>query len=177
MQEQPKGLDRLAKRFRHDISLVKNGVSTCFGLDGRAAVAKYKASSAALINNLDREFELALKAGITLDQAYDLYEAEMKQNRCTGFYFAAELPLFLLRSACVVKNQLQRCYGCQAQCIFQNHTCNTPKETVRCQLHLTAWQGRVCVLVECWQYQVVDINNSTQKACMLLSSLVLSSAI
>ena len=81
LQEQPKNLDKLAKRFRRDISLVKNGVNTCFGLDGKAAVTKYNASSASLVNNLDKEFELAVKAGVTLAQAYDLYEAELRQNR------------------------------------------------------------------------------------------------
>ena len=82
LQESGKGLDRLAKRFRHSISLVKNGVSTCFGLDGKAAVAKYCASSAALVNRLDREYELAVLAGVSIEQAYDLYEAELQQNRC-----------------------------------------------------------------------------------------------
>lgn len=76
----------MAKRFRHDISLVKNGVSTCFGLDGESAIAKYKASSAALVNNLDKEHELAVKADVTLQQAYDLYEAELKQNRCDDLH-------------------------------------------------------------------------------------------
>ena len=82
LQEQGKGLEKLAKRFRHDISLIKNGVNTCFGLDGRAAIAKYNASSAALMNGLDRENELADRAKISLALAYDLYEAELKQNRC-----------------------------------------------------------------------------------------------
>lgn len=77
----------MAKRFRHDISLVKNGVSTCFGLDGTSAIAKYKASSAALVNNLDKEHELAVKADVTLEQAYDLYEAELKQNRCDDLHY------------------------------------------------------------------------------------------
>lgn len=76
----------MAKRFRHDISLVKNGVSTCFGLDGTSAIAKYKASSAALVNNLDKEHELAAKAEVTLEQAYDMYEAELKQNRCDDLH-------------------------------------------------------------------------------------------
>ncbi len=76
----------MAKRFRHDISLVKNGVSTCFGLDGTLAIAKYKASSAALVNNLDKEHELADKAEVILEQAYDLYEAELKQNRCDDLH-------------------------------------------------------------------------------------------
>ena len=44
-------------------------------------MTKYNASSAALVNNLDKEFELAVKAGVTLAQAYDLYEAELKRNR------------------------------------------------------------------------------------------------
>ena len=96
MQEQPRGLDKLAKRFRHDISLLKNGVSTCFGLDGQAAIAKYRASSAALVNNLDKEFELAVKAGITLEQAFDIYEAEMKQNRCHAQSIADRYTLCLL---------------------------------------------------------------------------------
>lgn len=82
LQEQGKGLEKLSKRFRHDISLIKNGVSTCFGLDGRAAIAKYKAGSAALVNSLDKEHELAEEAGVSLEQAFDLYEAELKQNRC-----------------------------------------------------------------------------------------------
>jgi len=86
LQEQPKSLEKMAKRFRHDISLVKNGVSTCFGLNGISAIAKYNASSAALVNNLDKEHELAVKADVTLEQAYDLYEAELKQNRCDGLH-------------------------------------------------------------------------------------------
>ena len=81
MQEQPKNLDKLAKHFRHSISLLKNGVSTCYGLTGKAALAKYNAGSAALVNSLDRELELAVRAGITLEQAFDLYEAELRQNR------------------------------------------------------------------------------------------------
>lgn len=82
LQEQGKGLERLAKRFRHDISLIKNGVNTCFGLDGTAAIAKYSASSAALLNGLDKENELGTQAQVSLALAYDLYEAELKQNRC-----------------------------------------------------------------------------------------------
>lgn len=88
LQEQGKGLEKLAKRFRHDISLIKNGVSTCFGLNGRAAIAKYKAGSAALVNSLDKEHELAEEAGVSLDQAFDLYEAELKQNRCVLYCIA-----------------------------------------------------------------------------------------
>ena len=84
LQEQGKGLEKLAKRFRHEISLIKNGVSTCFGLDGRAAIAKYNAGSAALVNSLDKEHELAEAAGVSLEQAFDLYEAELKQNRCAA---------------------------------------------------------------------------------------------
>ena len=80
-QEEPKGLDKLAKRFRNDISLLKNGVSTASGLDGKSALAKFNASSAAQVNTLDRNFELGTKAGVTLEQAYDLYEAELKNNR------------------------------------------------------------------------------------------------
>lgn len=76
------GLERLAKRFRHDISLIKNGVRTCFGLDGRAAIVKYKASNAALLNGPIEDNILADKARISLELAYDLYEAELKQNRC-----------------------------------------------------------------------------------------------
>lgn len=82
LQEQGKGLEKLAKRFRHDISLIKNGVNTCFGLDGTAAIAKYSASSAALLNGLDKENELGTQAQVSLALAYDLYEAELKQNRC-----------------------------------------------------------------------------------------------
>lgn len=81
LQEQGQGLERLAKRFRHDISLIKNGVNTCFGLEGRAAIMKYNASSAALLNGLDKTNELAAKAGVSLALAYDLYEAELKRNR------------------------------------------------------------------------------------------------
>ena len=81
VQEQPKSLDKLAKHFRHSISLLKNGVSTCYGLSGKAALAKYNASSAAQVNSLDRELELAVKAQVTLEQAYDLYEEELRQNR------------------------------------------------------------------------------------------------
>ena len=81
LQEQGKELERLAKRFRHDISLIKNGVNTCFGLEGQAAISKYTASSAALLNHLDTKNELAEAAGVSLALAYDLYEAELKQNR------------------------------------------------------------------------------------------------
>ena len=81
MQEQPKNLVKLAKHFRHSISLLKNGVSTCYGLTGKAALAKYNASTAALVNSLDKELELAVRAEVTLEQAYDLYEAELRQNR------------------------------------------------------------------------------------------------
>lgn len=84
MQEQPKQLDRLAKLFRHDISLIKNGVPTCFGLAGKAAVAKYNAGIAALANRLNDDNELAKAADISVEQAYDLYEAELKQNRCVS---------------------------------------------------------------------------------------------
>lgn len=108
--EQPKSLDKMAKRFRHDISLVKNGVSTCFGLDGKSAVAKYKASSAVLVNNLDKEHELALKADVTLEQAYDLYEAELKQNRALDFDDLLSWPVALLEQCPAVRNKLQKRY-------------------------------------------------------------------
>lgn len=82
------------------MSLVKNGVSTCFGLDGTSAIAKYKASSAALFNNLDTEHELAVKADVTLEQAYDLYEAELKQNRCDNLYYMQQQMLWCLMFFC-----------------------------------------------------------------------------
>lgn len=90
----------MAKRFRHDISLVKNGVSTCFGLNGTSAIAKYKAGSAALVNNLDKEHELAVKADVTLEQAYDLYEAELKQNRCDDPHCVQQQMLCCLMFFC-----------------------------------------------------------------------------
>lgn len=82
-QATPKELDRLAKILRHNISLIKNGVASCFGLDGKAAVASYNASSAAQVNGLSVDNAKLKEAGITIDQAYDLYEAELRQNRCT----------------------------------------------------------------------------------------------
>lgn len=99
MQEQPKQLDRLAKRLRHDISLIKNGVATCFGLDGKGAVAKYNASSAALVNKLDSDSELVKASGISIEQAFDMYEAELKQNRYV--YHALVLETLLVH-ACLL---------------------------------------------------------------------------
>ncbi|KAL3143319.1 hypothetical protein ABBQ38_002158 [Trebouxia sp. C0009 RCD-2024] len=108
--EQGKGLEKLAKRFRHDISLIKNGVSTCFGLNGRAAIAKYKAGSAALVNSLDKEHELAEEAGVSLDQAFDLYEAELKQNRGLDFDDLLSWPVALLEQCPEVRSRLQKRY-------------------------------------------------------------------
>ena len=89
-------MDRLAKNFRHEISLIKNGVATCFGLDGAAAVAKYNASTAALVNRLDTDNELAKQADISIAQAYDMYEAKLKQNR----YSATSMRKNQHRCAC-----------------------------------------------------------------------------
>ncbi|KAL3133778.1 hypothetical protein ABBQ32_008258 [Trebouxia sp. C0010 RCD-2024] len=108
--EQGKGLEKLSKRFRHDISLIKNGVSTCFGLDGRAAIAKYKAGSAALVNSLDKEHELAEEAGVSLEQAFDLYEAELKQNRGLDFDDLLSWPVALLEQCPEVRSRLQKRY-------------------------------------------------------------------
>ena len=99
LQEQGKGLEKLAKRFRHDISLIKNGVSTCFGLDGRAAIAKYKSGSAAR-NSLDVENELAAKAGVSLHLAFDLYEAELKQNRCAVCCMCVGVSAHAVHASC-----------------------------------------------------------------------------
>lgn len=108
--EQPKNLDKLAKHFRHSISLLKNGVSTCYGLTGKAALAKYNAGSAALVNSLDRELQLAVRAGVTLEQAFDLYEAELRQNRGLDFDDLLSWPVALLQQSETVRERLQKRY-------------------------------------------------------------------
>ena len=89
VQAKPKQLDSLAKLYRHDISLIKNGVPTCFGLDGKAAVARYKASNAAQMNHLSEDSDKVQDSGISIEQAYDLYESELRNNRCAGLMLFA----------------------------------------------------------------------------------------
>ena len=63
-------------------------------------MAKYNASTAALVNRLDTDNELAKEANISIAQAYEMYEAELKQNRCVIILRQNQQGLYMVITNC-----------------------------------------------------------------------------